>query len=69
LKPNKGFGPYDYLNNIFERTVQELHSAEKVFRDLEPYTSSISDTEQLEIIQSHLDGIVRAIKTINNPLT
>ena len=69
MKPSDGFGIYDFLNDVFYRTVQEMNSAERTFRECDPHKSYMSD-EQQEIIQSHLDSLKRALDTINkNPLT
>ena len=69
LKPSNGFGIYDFLNDVFNRTVQEIHSAERTFQECDPHKSYMSD-EQQEIIRSHVESLKRALTSIhNNPLT
>jgi len=69
LKPSNGFGIYDFLNDVFHRTVQEIDSAERTFQECDPHKSYMSE-EQQEIIRSHFSSLKRALETIQkNPNT
>ena len=66
-KPPNGFGIYDFLNDVFDRTIQEIRSAERTFKDCDPYKSYLSESQR-EIINSQQEALKKALKNITNPL-
>jgi len=67
LKPSNGFGIYDFLNDVFDRTIQEINSAERTFKECDAYKSYLSES-QLETINSQREALAKALKNITNPL-
>jgi len=66
LEPEKfGSDVYNYLNDIFDRTFAELHSAERTFKECESYKKYMS-VQQREVIESHIHCIKKTLKTIQD---
>tara|TARA_R100001443_G_scaffold93100_1_gene99722 strand:+ start:260 stop:472 length:213 start_codon:yes stop_codon:yes gene_type:complete len=70
LEPEKiGSDVYNFLNDVFDRTFAELHSAERTFNECMSYKKYMSE-QQCEVIESHFHSIKKTLKTIqDNPLT
>ena len=68
LEPEKiGSDVYDYLNDVFDRTFAELHSAQRTFKECESHKKYMS-AQQREVIESHSHCLRQTLKTIqDNP--
>jgi len=55
------------LNDVFDRTIQEINSAERTFKECDPYKSYLSESQR-EIINSQQEALAKALKNITNPL-
>ena len=66
MEPEKfGSDVYNYLNDVFDRTFAELHSAERTFKECESHKKYMS-VQQREVIESHFHCIKKTLKTIQD---